>query len=193
MSNPRLPWTSAAMLVVFLAACGGGGSSSPGAGTIPAPPAPPSSSNTASYTLQTQAASVALPPVNGYTGTIAMPMGTGTVMITSMMQPPSGIPAPSGVTPMMYVQFMASGGPVSMRQTPGFNMDMMSSSMMGSQPYYMAQYMNGTWTTVEGPAMMSGTSMMMNPATMPVSLANGQITCFVYYTGMPIGSGGMMP
>lgn len=77
-----------------------------------------------------------------------------------------------------------------MNQTPGFSMDMMSSSMMGSSSYYMAEYMNGSWSTVEGPAMMSGTTMMMSSSTMPISLQAGQQICFAYYTGTPVG---MMP
>lgn len=185
MMHPRTVSLLAFTLAASLAACGGGGSSS-GGGAGSTPPQP--SSNSSTVTLQGQSASAALPPIQGYSGTISMPPGTGTVVITSGMQPPAGVPMPSNFTPMMFVSFMASGGPVSMTQTPGFDMDMMSSSMMGSTSYYMAQYVNGMWTTVEGPAMMSGTSMMMNAAAMPISLQNGQQACFAYYTGYPVGS-----
>lgn len=182
-----------ATFVVFLTACGGGGTSSPGGGGALPGPAPVT--NTATIALQAQPASVPLPPISSYTGMMLMPSGSGTLTITSMMQPPAGIPAPSGITPMMYVSFMASGGAVSMSQTPGFDMDMMSGSMMGSQSYYMAMYLNGAWSTVEGPAMMSGTSMMMNPAAMPISLQSGQQVCFAYYTGssLPTPMPSMMP
>ncbi|MHB8703577.1 MAG: hypothetical protein ACYC8W_05445 [Candidatus Tyrphobacter sp.] len=103
-----------------------------------------------------------------------------------MMQPPAGIPVPSGITPVMYVAFSASGAAAMMNQTPGFNMDM--SSMMGAPTYYMAQYHNGAWMTVEGPAMMSGSSMMMGSASTPISMQPGATECFAYYMGSPIGT-----
>lgn len=192
MSHPRMVWFATAMFVVFLTACaGGGGSSSPGAGVLPTQP--PATTNSATIALQAQATSVPLPPIGSYTGMMSMPPGSGTLTVTSMMQPPAGIPTPTGFTPMMYVTFTASAGPVSISQTPGFNMDMMSSGMMGSSSYYMAQYMNGSWSTVEGPAMMSGATMMMNSSTMPVSLQPGQQICFAYYSGAPVGSASPSP
>lgn len=182
--HPRITPLLAATFIAFLTSCGGGGSSSSGPiSTVPSQP----STNSSTVTLQAQSTSVALPPVQGYSGTITMPSGMGSVTITSGMQPPAGVPVPNGFTPMMYVWFTATGGAVSMYQTPGFDMDMMSSSMMGSASYYMAQYLNGTWTTVDGPAAMSGTSMMMNGSTTPISLQDGQLACFAYYTGTMVG------
>ncbi len=172
-----------ATFVAVLTGCGGGGSGAPSSvGTIPTVP----TTNGQTVTLQTQGSSVSLPAVGGYTGTIAMPPGSGTVTVTTAMQPPAGIPAPATFAPLMYVDFSATAGSVTMSQMPGFAIDM--SSMMGSQSYYMAQYQNGAWTTVEGPAMMNGSSMMMNAGTTPISMTPGQQACFAYYMGTPLPS-----
>ncbi|MHB8147488.1 MAG: hypothetical protein ACYDGM_09570 [Vulcanimicrobiaceae bacterium] len=172
-----------ATFALVLSGCGGGGgtSASLAGGGTPLGPTP----TTETVTVQAQSTSVPLPAISGYTGTIVIPSGSGTVSIASMTQPPAGIPVPSGITPLMYVTFSASGGAVMMAQTPGFNVDM--SNMMGSATYYMAYYQSGTWTTVEGPAMMSGTSMMMSSATASMSLQPGQTECFAYYAGSPLG------
>ncbi|HVA27257.1 MAG TPA: hypothetical protein VNF68_03705 [Candidatus Baltobacteraceae bacterium] len=174
---------STATFVVALVSCGGSGAGVPSSPGVP-PTEPTTNSQT--VTLQAQGSSVPLPAVSSYTGTILMPGGSGTVTITSAMQPPTGIPAPATFAPLVYVNFSAPVGAVTMNQMPGFSMDM--SGMMGSQSYYMAQYQNGMWTTAEGPAMMSGSTMMMNGGTMAISIPSGGATCFAYYMGSLLAS-----
>lgn len=173
------------LTLVALTACGGGGGAS-GTSSNGVPP-PGASSNAETVTLQAQTTTAALPAVGGNSGTISLPPGTGMMTITSALQPPAGIPAPSGITPLMYISFSAMNNAVAMAGTPGFTMDM--SGMMSSANYYMAEYMNGAWATVEGPGtMMSGTQMMMGTDTTPISLQAGEQACFAYYSGSPVGS-----
>ena len=128
------------------------------------------------------------PTVNGYGGDMTMPSGSGTVTITMSTQPPAGIPPLSSETILDYMTITATAGPVSVNGMPGLGMTMPSIQMGAS--VYMAQYVNGAWATVEGPASMSGSTAsmaMMTGSGMNSTLQTGQSLYFAVY------SGGTMP
>jgi len=145
---------------------------------------PSATPQSVSVQLSSGSQSVALPAMNGYGGSMMMPSGSGTVTVTMSAQPPAGIPPlPSG-TAMMYMTITAVGATASIGGMPGVAMMMRSMQMNGQ--VYMAQHVNGAWTSAEGPASMSGSTasmdMMSGPA-MASTLQAGQSLYFAIYSG----------
>ena len=166
------------VLTAALAGCGGA------AGTTATTTTPNVPAQTLAVPLSSSSQNVQLPSMNGYGGSMSMPSGSGAVTITMSAQPPSGIPALSVGTALEYITITASGAPASMSGMPGLSMTMSSMQMNGS--VYMAQYINGAWTTVEGPASMSGSTAnmaMMTSSGMSSALQAGESLYFAVYSG----------
>ena len=200
------------LISAAFAACGGGGGGGTvpggGGGGLPTPtPAstlPPSSSGSVTTsTTQSQTGSFG-PVTGGYSGTITVPPANvvTTISATFTTTQPSGPPAlaslrrrpqnigASPITPIAYLTVSAPAT-VTFPQAPSFTIvfPFAVTAAVGSTSY-VAVYdptkpANG-WTTIEGPATASGSTLTFNGtfngAIAPLTLSAGVTYTFVLFT-----------
>ena len=129
--------------LALLAACGA--SSSP-AGT-------PGQSNPAgakSITIAPGAgpSAVALPSAGIYGGQILLPSGTGTAQLTFSLQPPSGVPALTELTPQPPIAYITieAQTPFTLTALPGLNLTAQNLAVID---FFLNEYGNGSWQNTQ--------------------------------------------
>jgi hypothetical protein len=192
----RFAFVCAAIVAAALAACGGGG----GGGSSPIPHETQTQPPTVTATLGSSPSSVSIPGSTGASGSILLPAGSGTLVITGSATAPSPVPtvflesnsgrrfAVGGNTAVVYVTLTASGGPVSMNGLPGVKVKLPSDSPSGT--YFVAYYSNGqqpAWasTTTSGSNGGPGSTIDI-PVSSLISLTtlgSGQSIYLALYAG----------
>jgi len=210
------PAFAVVFVAAAFAACGGGGggggASIPGGGggggptptPTPASTLPPSSSGSLT-TSTTQAQTGTFGPVaGGYSGTITVPAASiaTTIGATFTTTQPSGPPTlaaiqrrpqnigASPITPIAYLA-VTSAATVTFPQAPSFTIvfPFAVTSAMGATSYvalYDPTKPSSGWTTIEGPATASGSTLTFNGtfngATAPLTLTANVTYTFVLFS-----------
>ena len=172
-----------------LAACGGGGGSLPSGGSTIATAAP-TATPTPGFTATTKALSATLPSAGGYSGTILVPIGSGSVDVATSLANPAGTPVLQIVhakqsprdsvnTPLLYITFTAQTA-VTLNNIPGFTFTV-PNGIAG--PVYLAALENGVWTTFDGAVPISNRSANFPMSTGTLNLSAGQSLYLALYEG----------
>jgi hypothetical protein len=196
-----------------LAACGGGGGGGGGSVTPPgggggggATPTPTPATSTASVTTSTTSSQTGTfgPVAGGYSGSVTIPAASvaTTVNATLTTTQPSGPPAPSalrrrpqniGASPISAIAYVTVTSPVTVTfpQAPSFTVTLpfAVTQAIGSTSYvafYDSSKPQNGWTTIEGSATASGTTLSFNGtfggAIAPLTLTANQPAYFVLFT-----------
>jgi virginiamycin B lyase len=198
----------AIVAALSLGACGGGGNG--GASGLPqgqSSPTPSATAQTATrtYQLSSTAASYDLPPLGGFTGSLAFPTAAvpaGTSLeLTSSLDAPGGTLIPTGsarktqATGTLNVYYYATirlSSTVTFSTLPGFSVALPATvKPAGLQFFYAISIPAPTNGAVsqdrtEGPATVSGANVTFTPSATPLTLLAGKAYTIAFYAISPV-------
>jgi hypothetical protein len=181
-----------ALAALTLAACGGGGTSG-SQQPFGAPPAPPPGN----LALISSVQNVAVAPVNGASGVVAVPAGTGTINVAVSGTPPNGTAALQSIarnaqsvstastgsdTPLVYVAISASSS-ATLNGVPGFTLTLPSAP---SGSVFEALWNGAQWITVGKAGTLNGTTVTLTGSTTSQTVTPGSPLFIVAYEGVSL-------
>jgi hypothetical protein len=205
--NTRVAFFCAALMAAALAACGGGGGGTP-------PTTKPSSTPTGgpisqTITLGSQTQQVLIPANIASSGTLTVPAGSGTVLLTGLTTVPSPVPTVFAVhraaavpnKAIAYLSLTAQNASATLDGLPGVKLTLPSGSPSGT--YYIAYYATGgqtpAWTSSseQGSGGGSGQAISIASTVAPaITLSSGESLYLALYEGNyipPINVFGCVP
>lgn len=166
----RIHLFTALALAIIASAFIGCNGDTPATGTLPIAAAPPA--GISSFTTESKAQDLALPPTAGFIGTISIPAALSnpgtTVKIYSGISPPTGTPIMQGSasgsqpapTPLLYLA-MTPQSEVRLSEAPSFSITLPEALPTSSDAFYIGFFdpsnpLAGYQPVFEGPAAVSG-------------------------------------
>jgi hypothetical protein len=198
----RSRFTALFILVALgLSACGGGGGTTPsGPGAPQQPSQPATATSTHTYTLGTAASSYAIPPLAGFSGSVAMPAATvpaGTnLQLTSALTPPAGVPVvptavrrpkDAGTLNVYFYTTIQLSATITFQSLPGFSLTLPDTiNPAGQQFFYAVSTSTPNSGAVQsfgtqGPATVTGQTVTFAPSNTPLTLLAGTPYIVAFY------------